>query len=55
VGLLNSAGFSAAVAGLVQFDINMAKCMQGNGFIQTLMLKATGQPPASGQRWWQGV
>jgi hypothetical protein len=29
VSLLNNAGFSAALAGLVRFDINMAKCQQG--------------------------
>jgi hypothetical protein len=34
VSLLNNAGFSAALAGLVRYDINMAKCQQGNGFIQ---------------------
>jgi hypothetical protein len=34
VSLLNNAGFSAALAGLVAYDINMAKCQQGNGFIQ---------------------
>lgn len=34
VSLLNNAGFSAALAGLVKYDINMAKCQQGNGFIQ---------------------
>eukprot|EP00878_Enallax_costatus_P000276 GHUV01000347.1.p1 GENE.GHUV01000347.1~~GHUV01000347.1.p1 ORF type:complete len:1266 (+),score=343.56 GHUV01000347.1:286-4083(+) len=55
VNLLNSVGFSAAMAALVDNDINMAKCQQGNGFIQTLMLKAKGQPDASGQRWWEGV
>jgi hypothetical protein len=27
----------------------------GNGFIQTIMLKAKGQPDAAGQRWWEGV
>jgi len=27
----------------------------GNGFIQTLLLKAKGQPDAAGQRWWEGV
>jgi hypothetical protein len=53
VNLLNSAGFSAAVAGLVRNDINMAKCQQGNGFIQTLVLKARGLPSAAGQRWWE--
>lgn len=55
VSLLNSAGFSAALAALVDHDINMAKCQQGNGFIQTIMLKAKGQPDAAGQRWWEGV
>ncbi|WIA15640.1 hypothetical protein OEZ85_002267 [Tetradesmus obliquus] len=55
VSLLNSAGFSAAVAGLVADDINMAKCQQGNGFIQTVLLKAKGLPDAAGQRWWEGV
>jgi hypothetical protein len=34
VSLMNNAGFSAALAGLVRYDINMAKCQQGNGFIQ---------------------
>lgn len=34
VSLLNNAGFSAALAGLVRYDINMAKCQQGNGFVQ---------------------
>jgi hypothetical protein len=34
VSILNNAGFSAALAGLVRYDINMAKCQQGNGFIQ---------------------
>jgi hypothetical protein len=29
VSLLNSAGFSAAMAALVDNDINMAKCQQG--------------------------
>ena len=53
--LLNSVGFSAAVAGLVNFDVNMAKCQQGNGFIQTLALKVKGAPDAAGQRWWEGV
>lgn len=33
VNLLNSAGFSATMAGLVDGDINMAKCQQGNGFV----------------------
>jgi hypothetical protein len=33
----------------------MAKCQQGNGFIQTVMLKAKGQPDAAGQRWWEGM
>lgn len=55
VTLLNSAGFSAAVAGLVDADINMAKCQQGNGWIQTLLLKAHGKPDALGQRWWEGI
>jgi hypothetical protein len=55
VSLLNSAGFSSAVAGLVADDINMAKCQQGNGFIQTVLLKAKGLPDAAGQRWWEGV
>jgi hypothetical protein len=55
VSLLNSAGFTAAMSALVGFDINMAKCQQGNGFIQNLMLKARGQPEAAGQRWWEGV
>lgn len=53
--LLNSAGFAATVAGLVAYDINMAKCQQGNGFIQSIALKARGQPEAAGQRWWEGV
>jgi hypothetical protein len=30
-------------------------CTTGNGFIQTIMLKAKGQPDAAGQRWWEGV
>lgn len=34
VSIANNAGFSAALAGLVRYDINMAKCQQGNGFIQ---------------------
>ncbi|KIZ03555.1 hypothetical protein MNEG_4408 [Monoraphidium neglectum] len=55
VSLLNTAGFSAALAGLVNFDINMAKCQQGNGFIQTMALKVKGTPDAAGQRWWEGV
>jgi hypothetical protein len=55
VSLLNSVGFSAAVAGLVANDINMAKCQQGNGFIQTVLLKSKGLPDAAGQRWWEGV
>jgi len=55
VSLLNSAGFAATIAGLVAYDINMAKCQQGNGFIQSIMLKARGQPEAAGQRWWEGV
>lgn len=55
VSLLNSAGFTAAISGLVNFDINMAKCQQGNGFIQNLMLKVKGQPDMSGQRWWEGM
>jgi len=38
VSLVNNAGFSAAVAGLVRYDINMAKCQQGNGFIQVGLL-----------------
>lgn len=33
VSLLNSAGFAATMAGLVDGDINMAKCQQGNGFV----------------------
>ncbi|GBF97993.1 six-hairpin glycosidase [Raphidocelis subcapitata] len=53
--LLNTAGFSAAVSGLVNFDINMAKCQQGNGFIQAMALKVKGMPDAAGQRWWEGV
>lgn len=53
--LLNSAGLSAAMGGLVAFDVNMAKCQQGNGFIQNIMLKVKGQSPQSGQRWWMGT
>jgi len=52
VNLLNSAGFTAAMSGLVAYDVNMAKCQQGNGFIQTVRLKAQNQPPTSGMRWW---
>lgn len=55
VSLVNNAGFSAAVAGLVRYDINMAKCQQGNGFIQTLMLKAQGRRETDGARWWEGA
>jgi hypothetical protein len=55
VSILNTAGFSAAVAGLVSFDINMAKCQQGNGFIQAIALKIKGAPDSAGQRWWEGV
>eukprot|EP00879_Flechtneria_rotunda_P009977 GHRR01010433.1.p1 GENE.GHRR01010433.1~~GHRR01010433.1.p1 ORF type:complete len:1225 (+),score=296.26 GHRR01010433.1:1011-4685(+) len=55
VSLVNTAGFSATLAGLVDNDINMAKCQQGNGFIQNIMLKVKKQPDATGQRWWEGV
>lgn len=44
VSLLNSAGFSAALAGLVRFDINMAKCQQGNGFIQVGLSRCASVP-----------
>jgi endoglucanase len=36
VSLLNSAGFSAAMAALVDNDINMAKCQQGEFFCDVL-------------------
>jgi len=55
VSLLNNAGFVATMSGLTYFDINMAKCQQGNGFIQNIMLKVTKQQDVSGQRWWNGL
>jgi hypothetical protein len=35
--------------------VPLVRTCAGNGFIQTLMLKAKGQPDAAGQRWWEGV
>lgn len=40
VSLLNNAGLTAALAGLVHWDVNMAKCQQGNGFIQVCTCRA---------------
>lgn len=58
VSILNNAGFSAALAGLVRYDINMAKCQQGNGFIQVCVWGG-GQAGRMGalrqaELWWMG-
>lgn len=45
VSLINSVGFSATMAGLVDGDINMAKCQQGNGFVSGQLLSIFGSPP----------
>jgi hypothetical protein len=33
----------------------MAKCEQGNGVIQTIILKAKKMENKPGQRWWEGI
>jgi endoglucanase len=55
IGLLNNAGFTSALAGLHGRGINMAKCEQGNGVIQNIILKAKKMTNMPGQRWWEGI
>lgn len=53
VGILNNAGFTSSLAALRYDNINMAKCEQGNGMIQNIMLKVQGTSNIPGLRWWQ--
>lgn len=54
VGILNNAGFSTALAALRYDKINMAKCEQGNGMIQNIILKVQGKSNIPGLRWFDG-
>lgn len=55
VNLLNNAGLTGALAGMVDYGVNMAKCEQGNGVIKNILTKINKQPQIPGQRWWEMI